>query len=303
MANNLDKSFKISVDILRENSKSFYKAFKMLDEKKFLAVAALYGFFRTIDDITDESTDLNREDSLKKINLLRDDLLAIPEGDGPRNNYPWWDAFEATIRTYQIDSQAFLMQIEGQKMDLDFRDLESIEDLITYSSLVAGSVGRSMLPIIIRKKEDLTRPDLLAACENLGIAMQITNILRDVGEDLRDRDRVYLPSDLLGKYGLDKEKLIAFNEGKREGEAFMAFINLWEDLARLSQSYYDSFNDYLKYIGEDSRLPVYTASLIYRAIMDEIRQASYDCFSKRQFVPNHKKVLLIKKAKAYVKNL
>lgn len=303
MTNNLDKSFKISVDILRENSKSFYKAFKMLDEEKFLAVAALYGFFRTIDDITDESTELNREDSLEKINLLRDDLLKISEGKDPRNTYPWWDAFEATIRTYQIDSQAFLMQIEGQKMDLDFREPESIDDLITYSSLVAGSVGRAMLPIIIKNKEDLGRPDLLTACENLGIAMQITNILRDVGEDLRERDRVYLPKNLLAKYGLDKENLIAFNEGKRDGEDYKSFINFWEDLARLSESYYDSFNDYLKYIDEDSRLPVYTASLIYRAIMDEIRQASYDCFSKRQFVSNTKKVLLIKKAKAYVKNL
>ncbi|WP_243342323.1 phytoene/squalene synthase family protein [Anaerococcus sp. AGMB09787] len=303
MTNNLDKSFKISVDILRENSKSFYKAFKMLDEEKFLAVAALYGFFRTIDDITDESTELNREDSLKKINLLRDDLLKISEGKDPRNTYPWWDAYEATIKAYQIDSQAFLMQIEGQKMDLDFREPESIDDLITYSSLVAGSVGRAMLPIIIKNKEDLGRPDLLTACENLGIAMQITNILRDVGEDLRERDRVYLPKNLLAKYGLDKENLIAFNEGKRDGEDYKAFINFWEDLARLSESYYDSFNDYLKYIDEDSRLPVYTASLIYRAIMDEIRQASYDCFSKRQFVSNTKKVLLIKKAKAYVKNL
>lgn len=303
MTNNLDKSFKISVDILRENSKSFYKAFKMLDEEKFLAVAALYGFFRTIDDITDESTELNREDSLKKINLLRDDLLKISEGKDPRNTYPWWDAYEATIKAYQIDSQAFLMQIEGQKMDLDFREPESIDDLITYSSLVAGSVGRAMLPIIIKNKEDLGRPDLLTACENLGIAMQITNILRDVGEDLRERDRVYLPKNLLAKYGLDKENLIAFNEGKRDGEDYKAFINFWEDLARLSESYYDSFNDYLKYIDEDSRLPVYTASLIYRAIMDEIRQASYDCFSKRQFVSNTKKVLLIKKAKAYVKIL
>lgn len=303
MTNNLDKSFKISVDILRKNSKSFYKAFKMLDEEKFLAVAALYGFFRTIDDITDESTELNRKYSLQKINNLRDDILAISEGEDPRNNYPWWDAYEATIKAYQIDSQAFLMQIEGQKMDLDFREPESIDDLITYSSLVAGSVGRAMLPIIIKNKEDLGRPDLLTACENLGIAMQITNILRDVGEDLRERDRVYLPKNLLAKYGLDKENLIAFNEGKRDGEDYKAFINFWEDLARLSESYYDSFNDYLKYIDEDSRLPVYTASLIYRAIMDEIRQASYDCFSKRQFVSNTKKVLLIKKAKAYVKNL
>lgn len=301
MEEKLALAFDESVQIIKFHSKSFYKAFKMLDEKKFLAVASLYAFFRSLDDIADEISASNKDDSLKKLYDLEKDLLAIYEKKDIKSPYPWWPAFEKTIKDYEIDPKGFLMQIDGQKSDIDFKDIENREELIEYSKNVAGSVGRSLLPILSYKNKDDEK--LLLACENLGIAMQITNILRDVGEDLKIRDRIYLPRELLADNKLDKEKirnLIGTNPDKKD---FKNFIKIWEILARLSESYYDSFLSYLFMIDKDCQLAVHASALIYRSIMDEIRKNNYDCLNKKQAVSNAKKLSLIKKAREDLKIL
>ncbi|MDY6066021.1 MAG: phytoene/squalene synthase family protein [Finegoldia sp.] len=295
----LDRSFDQAVQIIKENSKSFYKAFKMLEREKFLGVAGLYAFFRTIDDLADDSTEENKEESLNRLQDLESDLLKIYKNERVNSSYSWWPAFETTIKKYEIDPKGFLMQLEGQRSDINFEDIEDEKELIEYSKNVAGSVGRTILPIIAFKNKD--DEDLLKACENLGIGMQITNILRDVGEDLRLRDRMYLPKSLLSEYGLSKEKIRLFLKEDFNKEDFTAFKKVWERLAQLSESYYDSFKEYLPMIDEDSRLSVYASSLIYRAILDQIRQSNYDCLTKKQAVSNAKKLSLIKKAKETVK--
>lgn len=293
----INNAFNVSIEIMKKHSKSFYQGFKMLPEKKFLAVSSLYAFFRTADDLVDDSTSKNKDSHIKELDKLKEDVLAINNNETINNSYSWWPAFEKSIKEYNIPSLGFIMQMEGQKSDLDFQDMLTLDDLIDYSRNVAGSVGRIMLPILCSDEENRNDENLLVACENLGIAMQITNILRDVGEDLRLRNRIYLPKLLLNEHNLTKTKIKKFIDGNINNNDFESFITLWEKLAKLSEEYYDSFYKYLPKLDRDSVLPVYASSLIYRSIMDEVRENNYNCLTTKQFVSTGKKLSLMNKAK------
>ncbi len=298
---NIQKAFQVSVESIKLHSKSFYQGFKMLPKKKFLSVASLYAFFRTADDIVDEST--NNDEAYKQLDALKRDVESMYEGHDRKNNYLWWPAFEHTVDAYNIPKQGFMMQIQGQSSDLEFQDIQTLAELLDYSRLVAGSVGRIMLPILCQNTEYRQDNDLLISCENLGIAMQITNILRDVGEDLRERNRVYLPKDLLEEYHLSKDRLKQLITGEGNQEEMNYFIQLWESLAQLSEKYYESFDSSLTKLDEDSIYPLYAASLIYRAILDEVRENNYNCLTQKQYVNKGKKLKIMHQAKKDLKDI
>lgn len=297
------KSFNESVEIIKKHSESFYKAFKKLPEKKFLAVASIYAFCRTADDLADEMERHPFGEHLSGLHRLKENILSLEKNEEVKNEYVWWAAFELTVKEYDISCSYFLMQIEGQKSDMEFEDVLTLEDLIRYSRNVAGSVGLMMLPILtsdpIRRK-DL---ELQKACENLGVAMQITNILRDVGEDLKLRDRMYIPRDLLNKYGLSAEKIRDLLKDPFDNKNFNSFRMLWEELAKISEAAYDNFKENLCKLDHDSRLPVYAASLVYKAILDEVRGSNYDCLTKKNFTSHGTKIKLLGEALLYTKKL
>lgn len=302
-AEKVQAGYEEAVAIIKEHSKSFYQGFKMLPEEKFLAVASLYAFFRTADDLADEATEENKDEHLAKLAELKEEVLRIYKDEAVKSDKAWWVALEESIEKYDIPKTGFMMQIEGQEFDLDFHDLLDKAELIKYSRLVAGSVGRVMLPIISTDEENRQDPEFIEACENLGIAMQLTNILRDVGEDLSQRDRMYLPKSLLEKYNISKETIKGFINGKVDPKDFENFKKAWEEVAKLSDAYYQSFFKYLDRLDKDSILPVYASSLIYRGIMDEVRADNYNCLTERQFVSKQGKLKLIKKAQKKLKEL
>ncbi|MBG9982360.1 squalene/phytoene synthase family protein [Aerococcaceae bacterium DSM 111020] len=298
---NIQQAFEVSVESIKLHSKSFYQGFKTLPKEKFLSVASLYAFFRTADDIVDES--MNTDKAYQQLKALEEDVEAIYKENDITNHYRWWPAFEQTIQTYDIPKQGFIMQIQGQRSDLAFQDIQTLDELLEYSRLVAGSVGRIMLPILCQNFTYRQDEDLLISCENLGIAMQITNILRDVGEDLRERHRVYIPHDLLNECGLSKDKLQSLIIGEGNQEEIASFIQLWESLASLSERYYESFDSSLTKLDKDSIYPLYTASLIYRAILDEVRENNYNCLTKKQYVNKGKKLKIMHQAKKELKKI
>lgn len=299
--NEMNKSFEESVEVIKRYSKSFYQAFKLLPKEKFLAVASVYAFCRAADDLADEAKENEIDVNLKKLELLHKNIENLLNNQIVNNEYGWWLAFEDSVKKFSIPSKGFFMQIEGQKTDMFFKDIESIEDLIEYSRNVAGSVGRMMLPILVSNQKDRDDTNLQIACENLGIAMQITNILRDVGEDLTLRNRMYLPKTLLNKYNLSKEKINQFIKSGYDKKEFKDFINLWEELSNISETYYDNFNKYLCKFDKDSRLPIYSSSIIYRAILDEIRDNGYNCLTRKNYTSKVKKAKLLSEAALYVK--
>ncbi len=324
----LEDSYADAMSIMRDRATSFYQAFHYLPEDRFKAVAAVYAFCRYADDTVDAATEygldgLTSDQLLAKSTAMRhaleelnaldrflDQMAVISDQHSEnspeifRSSEAWKPAFMDTVRHFSIPIGSFRAQIRGQRTDADFKDCETVADLIEYSRLVAGSVGMMMLPILAAEDTDVNDPALVTACENLGIGMQITNILRDIGEDLRTRNRVYLPARLLTKYGLariDLERAVregiaaAWDNSKRK-----AFISLWEELSTLADTYYQDYEAQLRSFHPASRLPLVAAAKAYHAIADAVRENAYDCISRRCYTTCEKREEMILEAQRIV---
>lgn len=275
-------------NIIKHHSKSFYYAFSSLPEKDANAVYAIYAFCRTADDAIDHAKDM--ESRILNLEKLEKELDAFLNGTVP--NAPMWRALADVMDCYDIDSSMLYTQLDGQRMDIRFSQPEDLDDLIHYSNHVAGSVGRLLLPIL---SNDLTDPRMKNA-EKLGVAMQITNILRDIGEDHRDHGRIYIPKSVLEKHDYTEEQLAA-------GEINGNFRTMWEDLAGTAERLYDTAREEITYYKPEARLPLLLSLSIYREILDEVRHNEYDCFSKRNSVSLAKKIKIREAEKIYIKTL
>jgi phytoene synthase len=200
------------------------------------------------------------------------------------------------------------MQIAGQRMDAHFHDIRSIEELVQYARLVAGSVGRVLVPILVSDMGIIDNPDFMKSCEALGVGMQITNILRDVGEDIRERDRVYVPVELMRSHAITRVQLMQWSVAatdevstakyrglflggdKEYGDADPVaaspeipqnFIDLWEELAAMADSYYLPYEAWISAFHHSARLPLVSAARLYQAIEQAVRDQHYDCFTQR----------------------
>lgn len=284
----LKQDYAYCEDVIKKSSKSFYTAFSKLPKEKAKAVYAIYAFCRQADDTVDaqEPTELKR----RKLAQLEKELLAFTEGETP--DHPMWRALRDVFARYEMDAAPFFDQLEGQKRDLSFQEIKDLNALKEYSYYVAGSVGLMLLPILAAKQGVTEK--IKESAVSLGIAMQLTNILRDVGEDYRDNKRIYLPSDLLLRYGVHIEK--AMQTGPDA-----AFIALWEEIATESQQGYGHFIETIQQYDEDCRFPVLVSAKLYNGILDSVRQNNYDCLHARNYVPEAKMMALIMEAKKILK--
>ncbi|WP_217587976.1 phytoene/squalene synthase family protein [Lentibacillus saliphilus] len=261
--------------IIRKHSKSFYFAFSKLPKQKAQAVYAVYAFCRIADDSVDEHT--SPSEQLLALNTLEKELELFEQGK--EISHPLWRALRDVFQWFDMDIQPFYDQLAGQRMDINFSIPKTLDDLEHYSKLVAGSVGLMLQPIIASKvREDLTEVSL-----NLGIAMQITNVLRDIGEDLRDKDRIYLPLEEMAKANYTMTDFL-------NGHITPEFIQLWEKLAARAEALYDTFQMHIDQFDADSQQPVAASAHIYREILNAVRKNDYDCFTKRSFVQKHKMI-------------
>lgn len=264
--------------IIKKHSKSFYYAFSKLPKQKAQAVYAIYAFCRIADDCIDESP--SREEQLATLETLQMELDLFNRN--AEVNHPLWRALRDVFNRFEMDIQPFYDQLTGQRMDLDFAIPDTLEQLERYSYYVAGSVSLMLLPIIASEAaEDLTR-----AAVNLGIAMQITNILRDVGEDFEDKGRIYLPYQEMRNAFYSEADL-------QSGRINANFIHLWEKLAGRAEQLYDQFQASIHHFDEDSRRPVSISAHVYREILNSIRDNDYDCFRMRNFVPKKKMIEIV----------
>lgn len=296
----LERSYQVADRIMKDNSISFYTAFCQLSPESFKEVTALYAFCRQADDIVD-STELKSQ-VLARISRLEEVVGEIygggqDIGDDILLEFPWLPAFAHTIRTYKIPQDPFKLQLEGQKSDLDFEDIRDMEDLLDYSRKVAGSVGLMMLPILVEKNN--MSEEVLAAGSDLGVAMQLTNILRDIGEDIRDRDRVYIPRSLMVKHGVSRKDFedLAY---ERTHHVSRHIIALWEEIAAYSAELYQGILSHIKSFKKEAWLPLVSSALIYQGIEDSVRKNSYLCFAQRCYTSKLDRIKLIGKSKKIV---
>lgn len=266
--------YRTCADIAKANSRTFYAAFGQLPPPKRDAVYAVYAFCRRCDDVADDPSPKYTLSEVER------DLLSML--DSGRSDDPVFNALGDSFARFELDPAPFHEIIEGQRTDLCFRQPETLDELLRYCYLVAGTVGLMILPVLASANASALRGKAI----DLGEAMQITNILRDVGEDLGS-GRIYLPADLLARRGLDRPALVAMKECGRIGEGFKL---AWEELAALAEEDYGLFLESLDGFDRDARLAVCSAAMGYRAILGAVRDSGYDCLTARRSVADFESI-------------
>lgn len=294
----LSESYKASENTMAAASKSFYQAFRLLPKEIFEGVAALYAYNRYVDDVAD-SDHFSKEVALDELKKLEDKILHLDTSEDVEVD--WWMAFKDTVLTCKVSTTALLKQIQGQRMDILGHKVVDMADLVAYSSNVAGSVGEMLLPLLVDKDTPISET-LRQAAIDLGIGMQLTNILRDVGEDYRDRQRIYLPQTLLDAYNVDEAmiKRLSYHD---EEEIPQNFIDLWEHIYQIGDQYYDSIKPVIKDFSQVAQLPILSSAYIYHGIGNAVRKANHNCFTKRNYTNNIERMRLIYQARKVLKDI
>nr|QOJ43188.1 chloroplast 15-cis-phytoene synthase [Solanum lycopersicum] len=203
-------------------------------------------------------------------------------------------ALSDTVSNFPVDIQPFRDMIEGMRMDLRKSRYKNFDELYLYCYYVAGTVGLMSVPIMgIAPESKATTESVYNAALALGIANQLTNILRDVGEDAR-RGRVYLPQDELAQAGLSDEDIFA----GRVTDKWRIFMKKQIHRAR---KFFDEAEKGVTELSSASRFPVWASLVLYRKILDEIEANDYNNFTKRAYVSKSKKLIAL--PIAYAKSL
>ncbi|HEX8991081.1 MAG TPA: phytoene/squalene synthase family protein [Anaerolineales bacterium] len=243
------------------HSKSFSLASGLLPEPKRHAVRALYAFCRTVDDIVDGSQAADRTDRLERWKaIVRGE--AIP-GDGPVA-LAWAD----TLTRYHIPRHYAVQLINGVARDLHPDRYETFDELSTYCYGVASTVGLMSMYIV-----GFQTADAIPYAIKLGVALQMTNILRDIGEDFRN-GRVYLPREEMKAFGITEASL---ERGEVTGSwhELMAF-----EIERTRRLYAESRAG-IAMLERDGQTAIAAAAALYEGILDAIEHNGYDVFTRR----------------------
>lgn len=265
----LDRAFALCNEITRDHSKSFYFSTSFLPPAKRRAIRAFYAFCRTTDDTVDVLSTSDAEarpflDEWRRASRL-----------SPRDQVNPVLAAWTSIRDRYAVPQTYVEElIDGCEMDLTIKRYDTWQELERYCYCVASTVGLISLHIIGVNGDD---PDLFErsrqAAIDLGIALQLTNILRDVGEDL-GRGRIYLPREDLQRFGYTEEDLHAGVIDDR----FRALMRFEIQRAR---DYYARSIPAIAALKPDGRIAVGAAAMLYGGILDKIVENDFDVFNKR----------------------
>lgn len=263
--------------VLRTKARSFAFASRFLDPERRRAAEILYAFFRTVDDLVDERPP-GSETARIAAELDRwDAWLADPRREDGVDALK--TALAEVLTAYAIPPSYLRALLLGLREDLEGRTVETFEDLERYSFRVAGSVGLAMCHVL-----GTTTRSALTAATALGIGMQLTNILRDVAEDLA-RDRVYLPADELAHFGCSREGL----SSRAVDEALRALLQFHVERAR---RYYVAGVVGIAELSPEARYPIALAATLYGRILDKIEAQRYDVFVRRAAVSRREKLIL-----------
>jgi phytoene synthase len=263
----LDECYRVCRDIARVHSKTFYLSSLFLSPPKRRAVWAVYAFCRTADDIVDRMAP--PRDRLGAIAGWEQGLLDAYDG---RASDPIYVAFADAVRRFEIPVEPALDLLRGARMDITVRRYDTYEQLRDYCYLVASTVGLLVLPVLGSITPAAARYGVA-----LGRAMQMTNILRDVGEDAR-MDRIYLPGEDLRRFGCTEASVM---DGVRD-ERFRQLMRF--EIARVRTMYAEA-EPGIALLAPESRYTVRLALSLYRGILDRIEANRYDVFTRRAHVP------------------
>ncbi|KAH9738553.1 Phytoene synthase [Citrus sinensis] len=276
-------------EVCAEYAKTFYLGTLLMTPERRRAIWAIYVWCRRTDELVDgpnashiTPTALDRWES-----RLEDLFRGRP--------FDMLDAgLSDTVTKFPVDIQPFRDMIEGMRMDLRKSRYKNFDELYLYCYYVAGTVGLMSVPVMgIAPDSQATTESVYNAALALGIANQLTNILRDVGEDAQ-RGRVYLPQDELAQAGLSDDDIFA-------GEVTNKWRNFMKNQIKRARMFFDMAENGVTELSEASRWPVWASLLLYRQILDEIEANDYNNFTKRAYVSKAKKIAAL--PIAYAKSL
>lgn len=277
---NLETLYGEAAEATARGSKSFYFATRFFPRELARSAHAVYWFCRHTDDLVDEAPDIGT--GRRRLGEWSRDVEAALGGEAPA--HPVLRPFLDAVRRHGIPHEYPLELIAGMRMDLELTRYENFAGLRIFCYRVASVVGLMMCHVI-----GFRGPAAEYAID-LGIAMQLTNILRDIGEDL-GRGRVYLPQEEMRRFGYTLEDLAAH----RRNDAFVAMMRFQVERAR---GYYERALPGIALLAPEGRFAVKVAADVYRAILREIEKSGYEVFTRRAVVPAGTKYWLTMKSMA-----
>lgn len=281
-ANQLEHAYKVAESITDEYAKTFSLGLRLMEAEKQKAVWAIYVWCRRTDELVDGS--IATHITPKTLDMWEQRLDQIFEGEA-------YDELDATladaVAKFPIGKQGFKDMIEGMRMDLYKARYENFEELLEYCYRVAGTVGLMTTPVMgIAQDAQQSDSEVLNAAVSLGIALQLTNILRDVGEDATQRNRIYLPLDELENFGLRETDIFAGTVDDRWRE-FMKFQ------IKRARKYFEIAKSGIGSLDPKVRWAVWGAGMVYGEILDAIEANDYDNLTQRAYVPRWRKFALL----------
>ncbi len=270
-------------------AKTFYLGTLLLPYEKRRAIWAIYVWCRRTDEIMDskEASTKSKDELSDSLNEWEENTKRIFKGEVKSD----LDAVLVdTIERFPQNIDPYLDMIEGQRMDLNKFRYENFAELKLYCYRVAGTVGLMTQNVMgidsaYTSAPWSNKPDPSEAAIALGIANQLTNILRDIGED-RQRGRIYLPQEDIKLFNYSEEELL-------NG----VINNQWRKLMNYqltrARDWFQKSEDGIKWLSADARWPVWTSLRLYRGILDSIERLDYDVFNNRAYVKNSVKAFEI----------
>jgi phytoene synthase len=258
----------------RENTTNFYYSFSVLPRHKREAIRTVYSFCRYTDDIVDEEPDAGR-----KVIVLRKWRMELGNAIRGNSTLPLLNQLTSTARRFNIPVEHFYDLIRGVEMDLTRTRYESFDELREYCLLVASSVG-----LMCRQIFGFRNESTYDYAVNLGIALQLTNILRDVRDDAR-KGRIYLPLEDLRRFGYTEEDLMASRYSPE-------FVNLMRFECERAKTYFEKARQALR---DEDKHYFFAARImwsIYAHILKRIEQSHYNVLDRRISISKPLKLLI-----------
>lgn len=253
----LQQSTALCQRVAKSQAKHFYYGLRFLDEQKREALFAIYAFLRKCDDLSD---DVKRENPQAAFEQWR---LALSEAyEGKTDRDPILPAFAKAVSKYQIPRSLFEDLIEGTESDLKTTRYENFEQLHLYCYRVASTVGLMTIQVLGAKSEISKE-----AAKKLGLAFQLTNILRDIREDA-SMGRIYIPLEDLRRFRVSQEDIL-------QGRNSDGFVRLMQFEAIRAQSFYNAAAPLLTELDFRSRLSIAVMARIYRALLNKIERKNF----------------------------
>lgn len=269
-------------EVAKTQARNFYYSFVTLPPERRAAMCAIYAFMRYSDDVSDAAMEEgSRPDAMREWRQALDRALAGDYGDSLI-----LPAFHDTVRKFNIPSRYFHELIDGVEMDLTKTRYETFAELHQYCYRVASVVGFVCIHIWGFDEKD---PRSLQYAESCGLALQLTNILRDIKEDM-ERDRIYLPQEDMRRFGVTEDHL-------RRGIVDDRFTALMRFEVDRAEAFYKQADALFPLVNPCGRPTLFIMVKIYHGILDSILKQNFDVFSKRARVPTWKKLVIVLRAR------